>query len=295
MLGRVCEALADLPDTQLLARSSWHDTAPIGGPGGQGNFLNGAVIVQTELAPLALAAELHSIESQLGRERVIRWDARVIDIDLLLYDDWQINLPSLTVPHPRMSFRRFVLEPADEIAGAWRHPGVGWTLGQLLFQLRQAPRCVEIRAEHRPVASWLAAELCRLLDCPGDHARQGAVESTEKAVHPEKPAICLAPRQAVQGSAPSEGGELLPTLHPALVIVVEACSSEAVLAVLGASNKMDEEKKPKKNTANFLKIASLKSSGPRVNLSAEDANTIVQEAYAAMCSAWPDLLVHVSY
>jgi len=58
---------------------------------------------------------------------------------------------------------------------------------------------------------------------------------------------------------------------------------------------MDEEKKPKKNTANFLKIASLKSSGPRVNLSAEDANTIVQEAYAAMCSAWPDLLVHVSY
>ena len=66
MLGRVCEALADLPDTQLLARSSWQDTAPIGGPGGQGNFLNGAAIVQTELAPLALAAELHSIESQFG-------------------------------------------------------------------------------------------------------------------------------------------------------------------------------------------------------------------------------------
>ena len=104
MLASVCGALATLPASQLLARSRWHRTAPIGGPGQQGEFLNGAVVLQTEMRPTQLIASLHAVESRLGRQRAIRWDARLVDIDLLLYDDQQIDLPRLTVlPRPNLN------------------------------------------------------------------------------------------------------------------------------------------------------------------------------------------------
>ena len=304
ILGNACEALRDLPRTHLLRRSRWHRTAPIGGPGGQGQFLNGAVVVQTLLQPEELAAQLHSIESLLGRERMVRWDARVIDIDLLLVDDRQIDLPSLTVPHPRMSFRRFVLEPAAEIAGSWLHPGAGWTLGQLLAQLRNGPRSVEISAEQRPVAAWLAAELGQLLDCPSalsppspessqstsDPGEQRAVELSVGPVRPEKPVIRTAQ------TPPDEGGDLQPSiqpdsLYPALVIVVEPNSCESLLASIGVPQEFEKKKIQKNFPDNFPKIKSLETPGPRAILRGEDPETIVQEAVAAIYSAWPDLCV----
>ena len=94
----------------VVATSEWFGTDPIGGPVGQGDFLNGAAIVETSLEPTELLQHLRGIESSLGRQRRIRWDARTIDVDILLFDDICMETDVLTVPHPRMICRRFVLE-----------------------------------------------------------------------------------------------------------------------------------------------------------------------------------------
>src|SRR4051794_33523841 len=112
-------ALADitaLPDMQLVQHSKWYRSQPIGGPADQGEFLNGAALIETTLAPLILLDELGQIELRLGRQPAERWSPRTIDIDILLYGNEVTETAMLTLPHPRMSFRRFVLEPAAEIA-----------------------------------------------------------------------------------------------------------------------------------------------------------------------------------
>src|SRR5260221_497271 len=101
-----------------VAKSRWHATRPIGGPPGQREFLNGAALIETTLSPEQLHAALKQIEAAAGRNRGERWAPRTLDLDLLLYDDRVIDTPDLTVPHPRMAFRRFVLEPAAEVSPA---------------------------------------------------------------------------------------------------------------------------------------------------------------------------------
>lgn len=86
------------------------------GPGTQPDFVNAAVEVQTMLAPTALLHALQAIENQHGRERGLRWGARTLDIDILLFGAQIINLPDLQVPHPRLSERAFVLAPLQKIA-----------------------------------------------------------------------------------------------------------------------------------------------------------------------------------
>lgn len=143
-LDRAIAAIGETGQVRLSARSAWQETAPVGGPEGQDAFLNGAAVIETSLAPLALLKALQSIETQLGRVRGVRWDARRIDLDLLLYDEQILETPELTLPHPRMSFRRFVLAPAAEIAPHLRHPGIGWTVGELLEHLNTAPHYLAI-------------------------------------------------------------------------------------------------------------------------------------------------------
>ena len=160
-LRKTLELIAALPGTQLLARSTWHETVPVGGPEGQASFLNGAVLVETLLAPGELAAALQDIERQLGREQVVRWDARTIDIDLMLWGDQKIDTADLQIPHPRMSFRQFMLAPAAEIAGEMIHPTSGWTIAALLHQLRSTPRTVAVIADDTNIGKWLESELNR--------------------------------------------------------------------------------------------------------------------------------------
>ena len=123
------------PQIALAAVSRWHETPPIGGPAGQAAFFNGAVRLETSLAPEALLAELQAIEDDLGRQRLERWGPRTVDLDLLLFDRHVTRSPSLEVPHPRMAWRRFVLEPAVEVASEMVHPVIGWTVAQLLAHL----------------------------------------------------------------------------------------------------------------------------------------------------------------
>lgn len=137
-LRAAIEEIAALPDIRLVRQSGWHRTLPVGGPAAQAEFVNAAALIETTAPPLTLLADLHKIEDRHDRVRAERWGPRTLDIDLLLYGNEVSETEMLTLPHPRMTFRRFVLEPAVEITPKMLHPVVGWPLQQLLLHLRRA-------------------------------------------------------------------------------------------------------------------------------------------------------------
>jgi 2-amino-4-hydroxy-6-hydroxymethyldihydropteridine diphosphokinase len=152
-------ALADikaLPDLQIVQHSKWYRSQPIGGPPDQGEFLNAAAVIETTIAPLLLLDELGKLETRLCRQPGERWSARTIDIDILLYATEVTETAMLTLPHPRMSFRRFVLEPATEVAPRMLHPTTGWPVERLLLHLNAASDQVAIVSPSADSRSRLA-------------------------------------------------------------------------------------------------------------------------------------------
>jgi len=117
-------ALAELPQSMLTARSALYRTAPVGIPD-QPEFVNAAARITTQLAPEALLDQLLAIEQRFGRIRAERNGPRTLDLDILLYDDLVIDTPRLTLPHPRLHLRAFVLYPLADLAPDLALPGRG--------------------------------------------------------------------------------------------------------------------------------------------------------------------------
>jgi 2-amino-4-hydroxy-6-hydroxymethyldihydropteridine diphosphokinase len=118
------KALPELPGSRLLRASSLYRSAPVG-IRGQPDFVNAVAAMETELTPRALLEALFEIEARFGRRRDFPRAPRTLDLDLLLYDAETIDTPELTLPHPRMHLRAFVLVPLLEIAPGCRIPGRG--------------------------------------------------------------------------------------------------------------------------------------------------------------------------
>ena len=118
------KAVAALPDTHLAAISRAYETRAVG-PVAQPDFLNAVFAIETALAPAPLLAALLAAEKKHQRQRRIRWGPRTLDLDLLLYGERVVNRTALTLPHPRMHERRFVLVPLCEIAPRLSHPITG--------------------------------------------------------------------------------------------------------------------------------------------------------------------------
>lgn len=118
------DELAALPHTRLVARSPLYRSAPVEAPG-QPDFVNAVAAVQTELSAAQLLEGLQGIEARHARQRSARNAPRTLDLDLLLYDEMSLSSPMLTLPHPRMHLRAFVLQPLLDLDPRAEIPGRG--------------------------------------------------------------------------------------------------------------------------------------------------------------------------
>jgi len=134
------ERIEALDGVRLVATSDFFSTEPVDSPPGSPDFLNAAVVVETVLPADDLLRALLDIERQLGRRRtdIVPNAPRPIDLDLLLYGNSIIRTPTLTVPHPRMHTRLFVLEPLTQIAPNLRHPELNRSVHEFFEELLRA-------------------------------------------------------------------------------------------------------------------------------------------------------------
>ncbi|WP_018466851.1 2-amino-4-hydroxy-6-hydroxymethyldihydropteridine diphosphokinase [Calidithermus timidus] len=121
-----------------LLLSRVYDTDPLGGPVGQGAYLNAATVFRSELEPTEVLERLLDIERREGRVRRQPNDPRTLDLDLLLCDNLRLERPGLVIPHPRMHLRAFVLAPLADIAPGWVVPGLDQSVEALLGKLDTA-------------------------------------------------------------------------------------------------------------------------------------------------------------
>lgn len=153
----VVRALEREPDLLLLATSTVYETDPIG-PEGQGAYLNAVIALQSWLSPSELLVRLQEIEGRFGRDRsraAVRWGPRTLDLDLIFYGERVIELPELSVPHPRAHERAFVVMPLVELCPTLVHPRLGVTIGSIAAGLRGSPG---VRPARRPQGWPGAAE-----------------------------------------------------------------------------------------------------------------------------------------
>ena len=128
------DQIKSLPDTQVTCSSLLYRTPPVG-PAGQPDYLNAAVTIETEMNPLALLDALQAIELAHGREREEHWGARTLDLDIIAIDRKTIEMERLTVPHPFMFERQFVLRPLCDLAPEWQHPQLRQTVAERLKEM----------------------------------------------------------------------------------------------------------------------------------------------------------------
>jgi 2-amino-4-hydroxy-6-hydroxymethyldihydropteridine diphosphokinase len=145
-LDAAIESLRSTPGVEIRAVSRYHETVAVGGPAGQGRFLNAAAALETTRDPVSLLQELQAIESRAGRVRSVHWGERTLDLDLLLYGDLvsDAHATELVTPHPRMALRRFVLAPLAEIAPEAIDPLTGRSVSDLLANLDRRPSYVAL-------------------------------------------------------------------------------------------------------------------------------------------------------
>jgi 2-amino-4-hydroxy-6-hydroxymethyldihydropteridine diphosphokinase len=136
------EKVSNLPGTRVVRASSLYESEPLGNA--KTWFVNSVIEVETDLGPDVLLKKLKAIEEAMGRKRVKgkRWGSRIIDLDILLFDQDVIDKRTLKIPHPEMHKRRFVLLPLAELAPQVVHPQLGQTVSAMLATVKDDKRVV---------------------------------------------------------------------------------------------------------------------------------------------------------
>lgn len=143
-LRQALRGLAALPGTAVAARSRVYETAPVG-PSDRA-YLNLTAKIRTSLSPMGLLVELKRLEAMAGRRPAKRWGARLLDIDILKYGTLRLRTPWLTIPHPEILGRAFVLAPLSELAPSWKPDGLR-AVAARLSELNPDPLTVRIYAD----------------------------------------------------------------------------------------------------------------------------------------------------
>jgi 2-amino-4-hydroxy-6-hydroxymethyldihydropteridine diphosphokinase len=139
------ERLAKLPATRIVKASSLYESEPLGDA--KTWFVNSVLEIETDFEPNELLKRLRAIEATMGRKRVKgkRWGSRIIDLDILLFDNQTVAKRTLKIPHPEMHKRRFVLLPLSELAPHVTHPQLGTSISELLGGLKDPKRVTLLR------------------------------------------------------------------------------------------------------------------------------------------------------
>jgi 2-amino-4-hydroxy-6-hydroxymethyldihydropteridine diphosphokinase len=158
-IAMAAHTISQHPLVQEFTASRLFETPAIGGPSGQEPFLNGVALLKTDATARDILELLQQTENALGRKRAVRWDARSIDLDVVLYGDMQGSSKILAVPHPRYTARRFVLIPAAEIVGDWRDPRFGWSIEAQAAHLDAAVPSLALVGGSRELRESMCQEL----------------------------------------------------------------------------------------------------------------------------------------
>jgi len=264
VLNAAIDRLAAEPGVVVARRSTWYSTQPVGGAALVGEFLNGVALVETSREPEKLLELLQQIELQHGRERHERWANRSLDLDLLLYGDRIVESPRLTLPHPRMSFRRFVLDPAVEIAPDMIHPLIGWSLAQLVRHLDEGADSAAIVAPDEGVRSKVV-EL--LTDQFGARSMETCDNFELRGMWPTAMTSWLAmPRDKARPEIPAPDDPA--AAHPKLTILID---SPGILDTKWNATIRQPGR------------------GPTLNISAANRDGVTPEVLAAVQAVWPHL------
>jgi 2-amino-4-hydroxy-6-hydroxymethyldihydropteridine diphosphokinase len=262
-----------LPDVQLIRHSGWHRSQPVGGPPGQGEYVNSAAVIETTIAPLTLLSELQSIEARHGRERGERWSPRTLDIDILLYGNEVSETPMLTLPHPRMTFRTFVLAPAAEVAPKMRHPVIGWPVERMLLHLQQASESVALVSPSESIRQRLGALL----------VERCGVKLISRPTFPTAdhhwPPLWTAWLEVSPNARSNKSGM---EQHAELPYAAAAFPKLSVLMDADVAHRGTDK-------LQWSTIVRQPGRGPTLRLQTTDVAEIEAEVLAAMNAVWPDL------
>ncbi len=165
--------IAQSPLVDDFFASRLYETPPIGGPSGQEPFLNAVAAFETSGSARDILAMLQETEQKLGRQRKRRWDARSIDLDVVLHGELMGGGTGLIVPHPRYTARQFVLQPACDVAANYRDPRFGWTLSELTEHLSHATPSMALVGGSESMRLELCDRLSR------DHQIQTIIEQSD--------------------------------------------------------------------------------------------------------------------
>lgn len=259
------QAIASFPSTGALRLSRLFSTAPIGGPAGQDTFSNAVGLVETSLSPEDLLQRLLELENSLGRVRIEHWGPRAIDLDLLTYDQQERQSTSLTLPHPRLAFRRFVLEPAADVAPDFICPPNGWSVGQLLSHLNTAA----------PLVAMTAIDETLLASAIQQIAQRANVRILGKAELGNMESIAAADDWTILNGWPLELGEdggqpNAKTPDPKLVVVIDS--------------PPDEARPAQTRRERWFALMHRPTVGPVLWLRTADPQTVADEVVAAMAA-----------
>lgn len=269
-LRTALDEIEALPDVRVRRASEFYRSIAIGGPAGQDEFLNAAAVIETKTPPLRLLDELQDIEQRHGRTRAERWAPRPLDIDLLLYDDEVQETPMLTLPHPRMSFRRFMLQPAAEIAPRALHPVIGWPIERLLLHLNSASDQVAIVSPSEKYRTFFSQYIA-------SNFNAAVVEAPTFATAEQFwPASCTSwLRIESKPSTPASPSTKTPSLpyaaaaFPKLTILLDAESTDPTVA-----------------KAQWSAVVRRPGRGPTLRLQETAAETFQDEIAAAIKAVW---------